>query len=789
MGIHLAKTINAQGRADNEIQKWTEDEEITLSSIFAPTSFLTPRRTLIKDLAYYGEFLVLTGFDDGWKSVIYPQMIQKLNQLVEQNSNSTVHTLWKETEDAVHITLQNPSSKEQDIEAAISLWKKLQEEYICSPVIQSLWWNIQETTWTSPVEIFSEDENSQTGIRRKIQNFVCRLEEVNHTIEETRHIIEQLQKFGMSELLESNLQLTDSLREQKKHLQQELSQHAKYYYYLLASQENTTNVTHHLQPTPEWASASRQDERNHSPSVKTTEDDSPQIQENTVLFKELLTAIQNLPKDIALLQNSSTSSPEQLEAILVEQREQEENKARQEKYDQEKIQREIQAEEEKKLEQEKEKKYINKQILTASQEAQLQIFVWSFVDRIKNALEKNIHQSPHILQDIIAKEWRVKRILEIGSAECEWYFQSEVYKNKDGKYDAKLEVKICTNIPHDRGGDTMQNFDCSSESVLTWELTTALTNIFKRVLRYDSELKDFVWKDYSNMQQNFWFSLGKWRSSIRSGYEKDSHKSDLENTLLQRKRFFQRYDLLLELSSNISKELKDVLQYNLFDHITSDNYEFQEIIDFLKSCSYLSEEEAKFQAENINNWFEIDTHSIPLSLCYWERQELMSSIILVKNIKDNGHNYKTRFQRWEIYRTNGSTYENVSWVPLPITNKKWTLLYKDYYRMSRILYREPHFIQKCLETMYENYQVQIVSVGRTERTIFKLTPLADDTLSDESYLVSIMQEIRHHKKDKCFYPHVTPVVIPFSHNWENIVSDIKQVQWDIYNAFKNYWNY
>ena len=84
--------------------------------------------------------------------------------------------------------------------------------------------------------------------------------------------------------------------------------------------------------------------------------------------------------------------------------------------------------------------------------------------------------------------------------------------------------------------------------------------------------------------------------------------------------------------------------------------------------------------------------------------------------------------------------------------------------MSRILYREPRFIQTCLETMYKNYQVQIVSVGSTERTIFKLTPLIDDTLSDKSYLVSIMQEIRHHKKDKCFYPHVTPVVIPFSHN-------------------------
>jgi len=159
----------------------------------AQNSFENPQQKAIRSFAFYAEFIASIDFDDGWKSVVMPQLLGYLDTLSETLDGDKVQIITDTTQELVHISLSIPLNTHGSFETGMQISKALQQDFYCSPVFQSLWWDRVDPKSPLPTQMKEVHEDEYISHRLKIQSHIAQILKIQQELEASELRLKNLQ--------------------------------------------------------------------------------------------------------------------------------------------------------------------------------------------------------------------------------------------------------------------------------------------------------------------------------------------------------------------------------------------------------------------------------------------------------------------------------------------------------------------------------------------------------------------------------------------------------------------
>ena len=156
-------------------------------------SFLTQREKHIRSLYYYGEFLALLDFDDGWDSRVHPLLMKYISEVSESIALSGIEVSCNEIQNQIRIILSASEVSDESIEKVFEISRDLQRNYDLSPIIQHVDKSFVSPKNMLPVECEKPGEGTLLHPRSVIQREVVKLQELVYDKESTQHRLDLLQ--------------------------------------------------------------------------------------------------------------------------------------------------------------------------------------------------------------------------------------------------------------------------------------------------------------------------------------------------------------------------------------------------------------------------------------------------------------------------------------------------------------------------------------------------------------------------------------------------------------------
>lgn len=736
-------------------------------------TFLSPREQEIQNLAYFGEFLALLSFDDGWNWVIYPLFQQYIKEIQTTLPEWVTFESYEtdSVSNIVRIILKSSSFSPESIDTVSRISQDIQARFFCTPVWQYLWWDTSRREIFQPLAITTEDFEHPLFFRLNLQDIATEILVGMYDVERINHLIEKFQHIESPQThdtIKSQSTLKKAIQEKIEKLRGEFENtHAEYYLMMSTKKRNDTGKVidiSHLYDTSERLALWDDD----------TLHDLLKECEGASELEFIWNMLGKILGKLETLNIGNTHEPRVIRNPFEEKAEVKE------------ILRDKQASLSK-----KNNAFIQSYELTPSDRQELQTLNDTLLGNIVRIIQSNFNQSVNIINQLISEEIKKSCTLQLANGlTFNVKFKTKAVEKLDSHWEITIESRIGTNIP----GSTLKGLLMSPTVNFTQKVTKAtdpksihptISHRFKKLKLFGEKLSPYFWNKLKYME-DFGMDLQKWFEWLSKMPELDSNEemAPLEKDLEKTVTFLKRYMTLKTISSLITDEIKEYVEEHLFSPYSSDlePKDYESMCHFFQTLDILGGMNAQGNiSRSVCQSEEIHLTDFPI-----KSQELLQ-IMRIENqedkvIRETFYNKETIVSK-EKYDIE---IENTNW-KIPAL-KKWHMWNpfvwkKQWYRFeNNVVWID--FTQYFL-SLSSNYVIEIINPNEEQSIwLYKFIPLIDGEQSPgEEYYVRCITHLLTSKWD-VYIPCVTAHVIPVWERFDLMEDRIKEIHRDIWASLR-----
>jgi len=721
--------------------------------------FLNTREREIRSLAFYGEFLWYTGFNDGW-AVMIPQLLDYISSISDELKNHKIEVSHRETSDQVRVILKAQDANQISKDTVFNTSLELQRRFHLSPIDQR-----SDYSFSSSPLCSAPEQGEVWFDRWTLQSFLTQMARIRYKIDALKFAKDILwgDMNGSDEnsLLPKQFAATSH---QIEHLENHLE--------TLQAEFEQLKVLKYFASFEDYSSPVNINRTQ-------TEEESEGVEEANVT--------QEVPEnwDITLL----TQEIQELKALVLSlwKTPTQENTHQEEAYTEEiELPVETTIEEPKESTQESDKEYLNRFPLDAADTESINSFKSGKILALQKLLKKHSHQNEDILKKIISEPFSEHFELLIWWFRCNTIPSIEHISEKDGVFHIRMKLQISTPIPSfykdsfkKKSFAVYINFSEHSSHI------DELHDLYHKMQAYKKHL--YIYNAGFIVKETLDLSV-LLHEKIKNNIDEHSETypdelSDIEKTILQEVQSIKKYINIHQLHTQIwLEESKELIHLFFSNHRWGREFFpcHEEYIAFLTGVIALKKQNQSIVWESI----EVSTNITLKNL----RKQNPNTTIRIKNGKIISDNSR-RLEFWDI--TFGIKDENELWPKMlllgNIRDRHESIIWN--YKVMRPTIINADFLRwDLLYSISDTYKIDLINT--TEEYSYYaehsfLSVKLTDVKSRDIYYVRLQAEMQYNDSHHFFYPTITPHIIPLREYDEDFDQDLKTVHADVQRWIKD----
>lgn len=735
------------------------------TDVWTTNNFLNKREKSIRSMFYYGEFLAFIDYDDGWKNIIYPQLLK----FIEEFSHDKISIDKEFHNSCIHVILACPSPdiNQKDIYEVSS---DLQKRFFCSPILQHLWQQ-QDYSHPLPVTMQKVPEESPVYFRWKIQELFTQRQKLEHSRARIDHLVATIG----DKTFESALTMQSNISRQIEEFDRVIPEAIAEFYAHEALRET-------------WAAPQEfitlHDPRQNPPEI-------PEDSQVVNLLREMVDELKKLSRQ----QQGSVKNEREIreetanfwsDSLPAPSIHISDSKAPLEELQAEEPSLESPPLEEKKAETATQKLLASMELQESEKQS-----LWELYDQIaqiKQILETQSHQNNKTLLNLLQAE-DFSFFVEVWGHLHPWKLRvKEIIENEHKSVKVSIEIPslheiLNTSEINNTFMTHTQTIEFSSHTTNIL-LTPKIEDLYKCIYLYVEYLWAFIWEnlpvpDIADLDLKVRF-----QKHIKETLEAISAKDDIESYLKKQQELLQLLDRFHnKLHINFKDQYIDNIVLTTLRHLNIGHCTIDTLLDILESLQTLkSEGKISVIQMSRESWIDLPDEAISIEAfinAHWEDVTIKPRRNDVKIF--SGRYYSTNF-----------IVKNTSWKKVILhanmdqttASKVADKIVRDIYQthrwhITREFSLEPIF-EPIFSKLWSEYMIQDISKTHTN-DIYEFKSIH----SGESYIVHPRGSIHWNYEEKQFIPKIWLDIIPWWSIWGDIENKIAFLRKKILRYFTN----